>query len=130
MKEELTSIEAMTCYLFVTDEERRPEDVQSGEETWWSCSKTTRLGNFAFVYVKGAGITYAWRMTSDARHDSEWGYVCDVVYVRNFEPVITLKEIQAKIDKEMWAPPHQNFRGFKSIIVPSDAVLQLLELRE
>lgn len=70
MKEEFTSIEAMTCYLFVTDEERLPEKVESDEDDEWSCSKTTRKGNYAFVYIKGKGITYLWHIISDARQDS------------------------------------------------------------
>ena len=130
MKEELASIELMTCYLFVTDEQRRPEDVHSEEETWWSCSKTTRAGDFAFVYVKGTGITYLWRVTSQAEPNADFRYQCDVEYVRTFEPPITLQEIQSKIDKETWAPPHQNFWGFTSIKVPLEAVYGILDLRK
>lgn len=60
----------------------------------------------------------------------DWGYVCDVEHIQNFEPAITLKEIQTKINKEMWAPPHLNFRGYTSIIIPAEAVSEILQLRQ
>ena len=82
----------------------------------------------AFVYVKGAGITYLWHITSDAEPNAEFGYQCDVKHARTFDPPITLQELKSNIGKETWAPPHQNFWGFTSIKIPEEAVSEIIDL--
>ena len=42
------------------------ELVESDNDVRWSCSKTTRLGDTAFVYVAGIGVCFEWRVLSDA----------------------------------------------------------------
>jgi hypothetical protein len=82
----------MTTYLFVTGKEFRPERVQSGEDLWWSCSSSTTIEDDSIlVYVKGEGILYEWRATSNAERHDEWKFACNVEYVRTFEPGISLE---------------------------------------
>lgn len=119
----------MTTYLFVTKPEYDAEAVALGEEAWWSCSKTTQIGDHALVYITGTGIQYEWRAVSDADPDDVWRYVCDVEYVRSFDPPISLAEIRDAVARDEWAPPYQNFRGLKSIIIPEDIAETLRGLR-
>jgi hypothetical protein len=122
----------MSTYLFVTRPEYTPERVESGFEVpvpWWSCSSTTENGDWALVYVTGLGIRYEWRLTSDAKPDEEWKYVCNVEYARTFAPPITLREIRAAVPKDDWAPPHLDFRGYKSILVPDAVADRIRALR-
>lgn len=122
------TLESMSVYLFVTDEEAHPEAIESGEDDWWSCSKTTQELDVALVYVKGKGIVYQWLVTSNASPDLRWPYVCKVEHQRTFEPAISLEEIQSAVGREIWAPPHQNFRGFASIKVPLQAAEKIYDL--
>lgn len=124
-----TNIELVTVYVFITDEDKHPEDVGDRKETWWSCSKTARENNIALVYVKGIGIVYQWLITSDARPHPEWRYVCDIEHQQTFDRAISLEEIRSVVDSETWAPPHQNFRGFTSLVVPIEAASRIYKLR-
>ncbi len=119
----------MDTYLFVTKPKYSPQRVESGEDLWWSCSKTTKRGDRALVYVTGPGVQYEWQADSDARPDKKWKYICDVKHVQTFEPAITLREICAAVKKREWAPPYQNFRGYRSIIVPDIIVGRIRALR-
>ncbi len=120
----------MRTYLFITKSEYTPERVESGEVTWWSCSSTTRRGDRALVYVAGSGVQYEWRAISNAQPDDEWKYVCDVTHVRTYHPPISLNEIRNVVSRQEWAPPHQNFRGFRSVIVPENAAILIRQLRQ
>jgi hypothetical protein len=112
----------MTTYLFVTKPEYTPERVADGVDIpWWSCSSTTKRGDFALVYVTGVGIQYEWQVVSDAEPHDEWKYICDVTHSRTFASPITLDEICAVVTKTEWAPPHLHFRGYQSITIP-DAI--------
>ena len=110
----------MSTYMFITKEE--PELVASNEDVGWSCSKTTRLGDNALVYVAGIGVRFEWLVLSDAEKNDEWGYVCDVEFVKSFDPPITIQELRSAVTPEEWKPPHLNFRGFKSIVIPGDVL--------
>ena len=69
----------MSTYLFVTSPEYCPERVAEGVEIpWWSCSRTTEMGDHALIYVTGEGIRFEWRVMTDARPNDEWKYICDV----------------------------------------------------
>ncbi len=120
----------MATYLFVTRSDYKPEQVTPGEDLWWSCSSTTEHGDSALVYVAGVGLCYEWEARTDAEPHEEWKYICDVRHVRSFDPPITIRELREAIPGAMWAPPHQGFRGYRSIRVP-DAVVELIrQLRQ
>ncbi len=121
----------MTTYLFVTDADSYdPEGVQTGTDDWWSCSKTAVPGDLALVYlVGGVGIEYQWQITSQAERNDKWGYVCDVRHLRTFKPPISLGEICFVVSKAEWAPPHLNFRGYRSIRIPDRVAARLRSLR-
>ncbi len=119
----------MQAYMFITKEAHNSQRVQSGYVGSWSCSKTTRPGDSAFVYVAGTGVRCEWCATSDARKDKKWAWVCDVEFVRSFEPPITIKELRAAVPQTDWSPPHQNFRGFRSISIPRSVAVRIRGLR-
>lgn len=118
----------MATYLFVTKPDYSPERVEANEEPFgWSCSRTTRSGDQALVYVTGIGIAYDWDVVSDAEPDPEWRYACDVEHVKTFDPPITIQEIRDIVPE--WSPTHQNFRGFRSIRIPEEIAKRILHLR-
>lgn len=120
----------MNPYLFVVNAEEYDASVveETSEETW-SCSKDTTVGDHAFVYVTGEGITYEWAVIAPASDDSEWRYKCMVRRLREFKPPITIKEIREGVPREIWAAPYTNFRGFRSIRIPDEALEAILGLR-
>jgi len=120
---------SVKTYLFITKPEYSPDKIKIRKNTKWSCSKSTRRGNHAFVYVGGEGIRYEWRAVSDAEHDDDWKYICKVEFIRIIEPPITLNELRAAFSKNEWGPPHQNFRGLRSIVIPEHVLSQLKEMR-
>ena len=119
----------MPTYMFITKGESEPERVKDESGFEWSCSKSTRAGDFALVYVGGSGVSYQWRVASDAEASEKWGYTCNVEFVSEFSPPITLQELRTAIPKEEWNPPHQNFRGFRSITIPNAIVRHIKALR-
>jgi hypothetical protein len=120
----------MSTFFFVTKPEYTPERVERGIDVpWWSCSSTTQVGNRALVYVTGIGVQYEWRVTSSAEPHEKWKYVCDVEHVRTFEPPIGLQEILKHVTREEWAPPHMNFRGYRSIQVTDEVADRIRQLR-
>ena len=120
----------MSTYLFITKEEYEPELVASNDDVSWSCSKTTRLGDTALVYVAGIGVCFEWRVLSDAEKNDEWPYVCDVEFVKSFDPPITIQELRSAVTREEWKPPHLNFRGWRSITIPADVLKTIRTLRQ
>jgi hypothetical protein len=121
----------MPTYLFVTKPEYAPECVDSGfDGPWWSCSSTTMNGDRALVYVTGRGIEYEWEVLSDAEPHEQWRYICYVEQVRTFEPPITIMQIREAVSEHDWAPPYQNFRGHKSILIPGKVADRIRRLRQ
>lgn len=120
----------MTTYLFVTDGEKYDAaGVEYDEGYTWSCSKTTRTGDRALVYLIGTGIQYEWAVTSDAVPVEDWGFRCDVVHIGTFAPPISIAALRENFKRERWAPPHVNFRGMKSIKVPESVAENIRALR-
>lgn len=114
----------MTTYRFVTKPEHEPERVESAEnDFWWSCSRNTKAGDDALVYVAGVGIQYEWEVVCDAEPNQKWKYICDVEHLRTLVPAIPISEICDVVTRDEWAPPYLNFRGYKSIVIP-DAVAE------
>jgi 5-methylcytosine-specific restriction endonuclease McrA len=109
-------------YLFVTGPEYEPEKVTARSPASWSASQHTRKGDLALVYVKGLGIAFEWKLISDAEQDDQWGNVCKVRRVRQFDPPIDIGTLRAHIPRKVWAAPHTNFRGFKQLRIPNAAV--------
>lgn len=121
----------MASYLFITKPEFSPEEVEGNKEPYgWSCSRTTRSGDRALVYVTGSGIAFEWDVVSDAKPHPEWRYMCDVEHVQTFDPPITIQEIRDTVSDIEWSPPHQNFRGFRSIIIPEEIAKRIRNLRK
>jgi hypothetical protein len=121
----------MATYLFVTKPEYSPDEVEDSKEPYrWSCSRKTRSGDRALVYVTGSGIAFEWDVVSDAEPNSTWRYMCDVEHVETFHPPITIQEIRGTVAETEWSPPHQNFRGFRSIIIPEEIAKRIRNLRE
>jgi hypothetical protein len=118
----------MQTYLFVTKPHYMPEEAE-WDNVRWSCSKTTKAGDYALVYVTGEGIQYEWCAVTDAKPHPEWRFMCELEYVRTLAPPITLGEIRAAIPEDDWAPPYQNFRGLKSIRIPEDIARRICNLR-
>jgi hypothetical protein len=120
----------MSAYLFVTKPRYTPERVEEGFDVpWWSCSSTSQFGDHALVYVTGVGIQYEWCITSDAKRNAKWKYICDVEHFRTFDPPIELKEIMEVVNKEEWKPPYLHFRGYRSIAVPDNIAQRIRSLR-
>lgn len=121
----------MTSYLFVTNPaEYQPEEVKRWDISW-SCAKTTEIGDKILVYLTGnIGVKYEWRAVSASTENPVWGFVCDVTFVSEFDPPITIQEICGAVSRDEWAPPHLNFRGNKAIRIPDIALEKILALRE
>lgn len=113
--------EGMQTYLFITKPDYDVAAIRSGQDGWWSCSKTTRAGDRIFVYVTGGGgILREWRAVSDAKRDKKWTYTCDVAWVRRINPAIQLHQLLELIPRNLWAPPHLHFKGYSSIRIPEE----------
>lgn len=125
----LRLVKVGTTFLFVTKSDESAETVESGKSRWWSCSSTTRNGDHALVYVAKVGIQYEWRVISNAKPDKKWTYTCDVIYVRTFDPPITIRELREAVTREEWAPPHLNFRGNQSLTIPAAVATRIRALR-
>ena len=119
----------VNTYLFITKPEFKPEKIRKGKDGWWSCSKATKVGDHVLIYVAGKGISHEWRAVSNAERNEQWGYVCNVKYVGTFDPPITLQEIRTEFPKEAWSPPHQSFRGYKSIYISSRVLAKIRAMR-
>ena len=115
--------------MFITKADHQPQKVRHGDAVGWSCGKNTCSGDSVLVYVASTGVCYEWRATSDAKKDRRWDYVCNVEYVRSFEPPITIQELRVAAPKSVWSPPHQNFRGHSSIAIPSRIFRRIKALR-
>ena len=87
----------MTTYMFLTKERELADAVRNADD-WWSCSKTTAVGDRVLVYYTGreGGIAHEWRAISDAKRDpeSQWPYQCRVTWVKSFVPIISLDEMR------------------------------------
>lgn len=116
----------MSAYMFITKEEEA-ERVESEDDVFWSCSKTTRVGDTVLVYVTGIGVCFEWRALSNAEKNDKWRYACKVEFVRSFDPPITIQEL---CGADTWRPPHLHFRGYRSIVIPSDVLKKILTLRQ
>jgi hypothetical protein len=121
--------EGPPAFLFLTKPEFEPEGLME-ESGSWSCSKDTRAGDRVFVYLAGEGIKYEWRAVSDSVNDPNWVYCCDVEFVREIDPPITIGDLREAIPAEAWRAPHSSFRGYKSIRIPDEAVPRILALIE
>lgn len=119
----------MTTYLFITKPDHAPEQVDGSKEFRWSCSKSSRSGDTALVYVTAQGISHEWLIASDAEEDQQWGAACDVEFVANIDPPITIQELRTAIPAAVWKPPHLNFRGYKHIAIPDEVVPLIRGLR-
>lgn len=123
----------MNTYLLVTNPNEFDfvHDVEErSDEIYWNCNKSTQNRDRLLVYLTGnIGITYEWNAASDAAKDETWKYVCDIEYVKKFDPPITLKEIRNVITKDEWKPPYLNLRGYKSIQIPYDVAEKIVNLR-
>jgi hypothetical protein len=116
-------------YLFVVNAEEYDASVGEEGSERWSCCKDTTVGDHALVYVTGEGITFEWAVTSPAEKDPKWRYMCRVRRVREFHPPITIQEIRETVQREVWRAPYTNFRGFRAIRIPDEAVKALWVLR-
>lgn len=120
----------VSTYLFITKPEFRPGKVRPGNDTEWSCSSSTRIGDRALVHVTGGtGIMYEWRVTSDAVRNERWGHNCNVEYVSTFRPPISIGEIRAAVPRADWTLPYTMFRGLSSLRVPSNVAKKIRALR-
>lgn len=119
----------MTPYLFIVNAEEYDASTVDKKGGSWSCSKDTTVGDRVFVYVTAEGIKYEWAVMAPAAEDRKWKYKCRVRRKREFVPPIDIKKIRASIPREVWAAPYTNFRGFRSIRIPDDALKSILALR-
>ncbi|MCA9168132.1 MAG: HNH endonuclease [Planctomycetales bacterium] len=118
----------MTTYLFITKPDYTPERSEQSD-LFWSCSKNAAVGDLAWVYVTGRGICLEWLVTSQAEPDDDWGYMCDVSHLRTFDVPISIAELREAIPRVEWAPPHQNFRGNRSLLIPDEVANKIRDLR-
>ena len=120
----------MSTYLFVTADLGVLYKSGSQYRDWWSCSSTTVAGDKALVYVNGQGISWLWKVDSNARRHKEFKFVCDVERVRRISPPITIGELQGVFAKREWPVLYQNFRGHKSLKISDEIVTRIWSLRE
>ena len=120
----------MSTYLFVTADLGLLYKNGSQYRDWWSCSSTTVAGDKALVYVNGQGISWLWKVLSNARRHKEFKFVCDVERVRLISPPITIGELQGVFAKREWPMLYQNFRGHKSLKISDEIVTRIWSLRE
>lgn len=124
----------MPTYLFFIKSENladvdNPLEADPEDDRWWSCSRTTQAGDTALVYVVGVGIKYEINVVSDAEPHDEWRYICAVEFGRKIEPPIEFQEICDIVTKAEWAPPHLNFRGYRSLLIPDKVAERIRGLR-
>lgn len=119
----------MNTYLFITQPEYEPESSESGKALTWSCSKTTKKDDRLLVYVAGVGVQYEWRAVTSAKPADDWPFMCRTKYIRTLRPPIAIQELRSAFPREEWAPPHLNFRGFRSIRVPDEIADKICTLR-
>ena len=120
--------EAVQTYLFITKDESEPSQIELGDNVW-SCSKTTLAGNVALVYVTKIGVSYEWRVLSDAEPDEDLRFACKVEFIRKFEPPITIGELKAEFSQSDWPKLYTNFWGDKSVILDADIAGRIRALR-
>jgi len=84
------------------------------------------------VYELRKGITYEWRVISDAKDspdDWPWPYCCKVTYLRTFEPAISLSELCKEIPQKDWNAPHVNMKVKTGTIIPEHVAEKIRALR-
>lgn len=120
----------MTDYLFIVNPKHQsPEKVGRDKSVSWSCSRTAKPDDRAFVYVNGQGVSFEWVITSAPKPHREWRFMCRVRLVKAIAPPISIQELRAAIPRSLWAPPHTGFRGFRSVRLPADAAVRLRAIR-
>lgn len=124
----------MSTLLFVTKPQFAPERVKAERGILWSCSRETRAGDQALVYVTGEGISYRWRAISDAEPSGRtaerpWPYACHVEYVDTFAPPVTAKELRDAIPQEEWNAPHAHIRVKAASVILSGVAERIIALR-
>jgi hypothetical protein len=116
-------------FLFFTRPTENPEQVKANGGIPWCCSKATRSGNRILLYVTGRKeICYKWRAVSDSIPDptKKYRYVCNVEFVCDFVPPITLTELKETVPE--WKPLY-NLRGFRAIRIPNHIAEKISVLR-
>jgi len=121
----------MSTFLFVTNpHEYTPGAIEAGQWNEWSCGKSVKAGDRAFVYLtKGEGIKYEWAITSDAEPEPKSGYGCGVEPLKFFEPSIPRTELLDNFAKKEWAAPYTQFRGMKCIRLQDEVAERIRALR-
>ena len=118
----------MAQFLFVAKPETNPDEVRVGIRTDWSCSAKAKAGDKAFLYITGGtGITEEWFI--DSRHKEKVGryYRCDVHFLREIDPSVTIRELKALAPK--WAPAQQNLRGHHALEIPREVCERIYSVR-
>lgn len=122
----------MSTLLFVTEPEQKPEQLERGTSLPWSCSHSTRAGDGIWVWVTGGkGLCFQWRAVSDSQPDPKGKYrwVCNVEWVSNFIPPISLIELRNAVAQTDWNPPHVNMRVRAATTIPDCVVKKISALR-
>jgi 5-methylcytosine-specific restriction protein A len=121
----------MQRFMLITREETTAEQLGSDPKLSWSCSSSTMRGDRALVYIVGSGVRFEWRATSDAeRHRyHRYRFYCNFKPIRSFKPPITIKQLRAAVSRSEWSPPHTDFRGHKSISMPTVIYDRIKSLR-
>jgi hypothetical protein len=119
----------MPDFFFVTGAEFSPETVGRQKSVAWSCSKTARPNDRAFVYVTGQGVSFEWIIYGPPRRDADWGFQCPVRLLAPLTPPIAIQELRNMIPRRVWAPPHTGLRGYRSIRLPPKAAAIIRSLR-
>jgi 5-methylcytosine-specific restriction protein A len=121
----------MKTFLFLTKPKEEPEKAKTNRGIPWCCGKSTQAADRIWVYLTGGqGISYEWRAISHSRQDptGRHRYVCDVEFVCDFIPPITIVELKNAIPKTEWKPLYQ-LRGFKAIKIPDRIAEKIIALR-
>lgn len=119
----------MKTFLFFAKPQEAPEQVNTNCGIPWCCGKSTLPSDCIWVFVTGGkGISYEWRAISEPKQDQNgrFSYVCDVEFVCDFVPPITLTELKETVPE--WKPLY-NLRGFKAIKIPDRVVEKIRALR-
>ena len=121
----------MADYLFIVNpKEQSPHQVGLEKSVTWSCSKTAKPGDRAFVYLNGQGVSFEWVIVSAAKPHPDWRFMCRVKLVKAITPPISIQEMRKAIPKSLWAPPHTGMRGYRSVQLPPEAAVRLRAVRE
>ena len=120
----------MATYLFVTDPHiYTPEEIKH-HDGWWSCPKATEYGDEILVYLTdGTGIRYLWQAVSVPRRHAHWGTVCDLRFLKEFVPPISLQEMRGIVTEEEWIAPYVDFWWSKAVRVPEAVASKILAQR-